>query len=43
MTVRTYLQNEGQEDRKTKTLIFGIMEGTSKRGEPHREWPDDNE
>ena len=32
-----------KEDRKIKALMFGIMEGTNKRGRPHREWTDDIE
>ena len=28
-------------DRKIKTLMFGIMDGPNKRGRPHREWADD--
>ena len=32
-----------REDRKIKALVFGIMEGTNKRGRPHREWTDDIE
>lgn len=30
-----------KEDRKIKTLLFGIMDGANKRGRPHREWTDD--
>lgn len=28
-------------NRKIRTLVFGMMEGTNKRGRPHREWADD--
>ena len=28
-------------DRKIKTLVFGMMDGQNKRGRPHREWADD--
>ena len=28
-------------NRKIKELMFGRMEGTNKRGRPHREWLDD--
>jgi hypothetical protein len=28
-------------DRKIKTLVFGMMDGRNKRGRPHREWADD--
>jgi len=31
------------DDRKLKTLVFGIMEGNNRRGRPHREWTDDVE
>jgi hypothetical protein len=30
-----------KDDRKIKTLMFGIMEGNKTRGRPHREWTDD--
>jgi len=30
-----------EDNRKLKTLMFGIVEGTSKRGRPYREWMDD--
>ena len=30
-----------KDDRKIKTLMFGRMEGTNRRGRPHREWLDD--
>jgi hypothetical protein len=30
-----------KDDRKIKALVFGIMDGTNKRGRPHREWVDD--
>ena len=29
------------DTRKIKTLVFGIMDGPSKRGRPHKEWADD--
>ena len=29
------------DDRKIKTLVFGVMEGRNRRGRPHREWVDD--
>jgi len=29
------------DDRKRKTVMFGVMEGKNKRGRPHREWEDD--
>jgi len=29
------------DSRKIKTLVFGIMDGSNKRGRPHREWLDD--
>jgi Reverse transcriptase (RNA-dependent DNA polymerase) len=29
------------DSRKLKALVFGIMEGTNKRGRPFREWKDD--
>ena len=29
--------------RKIKTLVFGMMDGSNKRGRPHREWSDDIE
>ena len=29
------------DDRKLKTVMFGVMEGKNKRGRPHREWADD--
>jgi hypothetical protein len=32
-----------RDDRKIKSLVFGIMEGANKRGRPHREWTDDIE
>ena len=28
-------------DGKIKTLFFGMMDSTIKRGQPHREWVDD--
>ena len=28
-------------NRKIKELMFGRMEGTNRRGRPHREWLDD--
>jgi len=31
------------DSRKIKTLVFGIMDGSNKRGRPHREWSDDIE
>jgi len=31
------------DDRKLKTLVFGIMDGTNKKGRPHREWREDIE
>ena len=31
------------DDRKLKTLVFGIMNGTNKKGRPHREWREDIE
>ena len=31
------------DDRKLKTLVFGVMEGNNRRGRPHREWTDDIE
>lgn len=30
-------------DRKIKTLVFGIMDGKNRRGRPNREWADDIE
>ena len=30
-----------KDDRKIKALMFGRMEGTNRRGRPHREWLDD--
>src|ERR1043165_9928997 len=30
-----------KDDRKIKTLMFGRMEGTNRRGRTHREWLDD--
>ena len=29
--------------RKIKTLVFRMMDGSNKRGRPHREWSDDIE
>lgn len=29
------------DNRKIKTLVFGMMDGSNKRGRPHREWADD--
>jgi len=29
--------------RKIKTLVFEMMDGSNKRGRPHREWSDDIE
>jgi hypothetical protein len=31
------------DDRKLKTLVFGVMEGKNRRGRPHKEWADDIE
>ena len=31
------------DSRKIKTLVFGMMDGSNKRGWPHREWSDDIE
>jgi len=31
------------DSRKIKTLVFGMMDGSNKRGRPHREWSDDIE
>ena len=30
-----------KDDRKIKTLVFGMMDGKNRRGRPHREWADD--
>jgi len=30
-----------KDNRKLKTLMFGIVDGTNKRGRPCREWMDD--
>jgi len=30
-----------EDNRKLKTLMFGIVDGTNKRGRPCREWMDD--
>jgi len=30
-------------NRKIKTLVFGTMDGSNRRGRPHREWSDDIE
>ena len=29
------------KDRKIRDIMFGIVEGTNKKGRPHREWLDD--
>ena len=29
------------DNGKIKTLVFGIMDGSNRRGRPHREWADD--
>jgi len=31
------------DNRKIKTLVFGMMDGSNKRGRTHREWSDDIE
>jgi len=31
------------DSRKIKTLVFRMMDGSNKRGRPHREWSDDIE
>ena len=31
------------DSRKIKILVFGMMDGSNKRGRPHREWSDDIE
>jgi len=31
------------DSRKIKTLVFGMMDGSNKRGRPHRKWSDDIE
>ena len=31
------------DSRKIKTLVFGMMDGSNKRGRPHQEWSDDIE
>jgi len=31
------------DSRKIKTLVFGMMDGSNKRGRLHREWSDDIE
>ena len=31
------------DSRKIKTLVFGMMDGSNKRGRPQREWSDDIE
>ena len=31
------------DSRKIKTLVFRMMDGSNKRGQPHREWSDDIE
>jgi len=31
------------DSRKIKTVVFGMMDGSNKRGRPHREWSDDIE
>ena len=31
-----------KDDRKIKTIMLGIMDGSNKKGRPHREWCDDN-
>jgi len=31
------------DSRKIKTLVFGMMDGSNKRGRSHREWSDDIE
>ena len=31
------------DDKKLKTVMFGVMEGKNKRGRPHKEWADDTE
>ena len=31
------------DSRKIKTPVFGMMDGSNKRGRPHREWSDDIE
>ena len=30
-----------KDDRKIKTIMLGIMDGSNKKGRPHREWCDD--
>jgi len=30
-----------EDTRQVKNVVFGIMEGTSRRGRPNREWMDD--
>jgi len=32
-----------RDDRKLKTVMFGVMEGKNKRGRPHRQMGDDIE
>jgi len=29
-----------ENDRKIKSVVFGRLEGTNKRGQPHKEWVD---
>src|SRR6218665_3026196 len=29
-----------ENDRKIKSVVFGRLEGTNKRGRPHKEWMD---
>jgi len=31
------------DSRKIKTMVFGMMDGSNKRGQPHREWSVDIE
>jgi len=31
------------DSRKIRILVFGMMDGSNKRGRPHREWSDDIE
>ena len=31
------------DSRKIKTLVFGMMDGSNKRGRPQQEWSDDIE
>ena len=38
-TVWPHMQDGGQQE--VKTLLFGIVDGTNKRGRPRREWMDD--